>query len=258
MDTRYWGPSAWRLLHLISFTAKPSNARKVSAFFWTIPYILPCKFCRESFSEYLEADPIPSTAVDLPKWLWRMHKRVNAKLRLQGQAIDADPSFAAVEKIYTERLEMGCTRTNFEGWEFLFSVAEGHPLSRAAAASTPIVGHPPVETVADPLDQNRWNIMPAELRWIFYTQFWKLLPNVLPFPEWTASWKKAVHAALPPCRTKCLKYVWAIRRHMEKDLELLNRTTYSSLCKEIQDHKSGCSSSISARQKTCRKKRTGT
>jgi hypothetical protein len=45
---------------------------------------------------------------------------------------------------------------------------------------------------------------------------------------------------------------------MEKDLELLNRTTYSSLCKEIHDHKSGCSSSVSARQKTCRKKRTGT
>ena len=253
MDTRYWGPSAWRLLHLISFAAKPSNLKKVSAFFSTIPYILPCKYCRESFSEYLETDPISEP---LSKWLWRMHKRVNAKLRSQGQTIDADPSFAAVEKIYTGRLELGCTRTNFEGWEFLFSVAEGHPLSRAAQASTPIVGHPPLETVTDPLEQNRWNILPVEDRWQYYSQFWKLLPDVLPFPEWTTSWKRAAPTTAPPCRTKCLKYTWTIRRHMEKDLDLLNRTTYSSLCKEIQDHKSGCSTSTSARQKTCRKKRT--
>jgi len=255
MDTRYWGPSAWRLLHLISFAAKPSNAKKVSAFFWTIPYILPCKYCRESFSEYLETDPITETT-ELPKWLWRMHKRVNEKLRSQGQTIDVDPSFTAVEKIYMERLKMGCTRTNFEGWEFLFSVAEGHPFSRAAQASVPIVGHPPIETVTDPLEQNRWNILSTEDRWGYYTQFWKLLPDVLPFPEWTTSWKRAIHSTVPPCRTKCLKYVWIIRRNMEKDLDLLNRTTYSSLCKEIQSHKSGCSTSASARQKTCRKKRT--
>jgi hypothetical protein len=106
-----------------------------------------------------------------------MHKRVNAKLRSQGQTIEADPPFSAVEKIYTERLEMGCTRTAFDGWEFLFSVAEGHPLSRAAQTSTPIAGHPPAETVADPLEQNRWNILPADDRWIYYTQFWKLLPD---------------------------------------------------------------------------------
>lgn len=258
MDTRYWGPSAWRLLHLISFAAKPSNAKKVAAFFSTIPYILPCKYCRKSFSEYLEADPIPQTAAELPKWFWRMHKDVNAKLRSQGQKIDPDPSFAAVEKVYDERLGMGCTKTTFEGWEFLFSVAEGHPLSRAAAASTPIAGHPPLETVSDHLEQNRWNILPAEDRWMYYTEFWKLLPDVLPFSEWTVSWKRAIRSSLPPCRTKCLKYVWTIRRHMEKDLDLLNRTTYSSLCKEIHAHKSGCSSSTSARQKTCRKKRATT
>ena len=256
MDTRYWGPSAWRLLHLISFAAKSSNLKKVTAFFWTIPYILPCKYCRASFSEYLDVDPVADTVAELPKWLWRMHKRVNAKLRSQGQTIEADPPFSAVEKIYTERLEMGCTKTSFDGWEFLFSVAEGHPLSRAAQASTPIAGHPPTETVADPLEQNRWNILPIEDRWIYYTQFWKLLPDVLPFPEWTASWKRAIHPAVPPCRTKCMKYVWTIRRHMEKDLDLLNRTTYSSLCKEIHSHKSGCSTSTSARQKTCRKKRS--
>jgi hypothetical protein len=184
-----------------------------------------------------------------------MHKRVNAKLRSQGQTIDPDPPFATVKKIYTERLEMGCTRTTFEGWEFLFSVAEGHPLSKSAQASTPIVGHPPVETIVDPLDQNRWNILPAADRWIYYTQFWKLLPDVLPFPEWTKSWHAAAATPTPPCRTQCLKYVWTIRRQMEKDLELLNRTTYSSLCKEIRQHKSGCSTSTSARQKTCRKKR---
>ena len=184
-----------------------------------------------------------------------MHNKVNAKLRTQHVGHHTvDPSFHAVEQIYKERLDSGCSRTTFEGWEFLFSVAEAHPLSRQIRTSVPIQGHPPIETIVDPLERNRWNVMEPEERLIYYTQFWKLLPSVLPFPEWTTHWKDASSFNEALCRKDCMKSLWGIRRHMEKELDLLNSTTYNSLCKELQRYKSDCSKS--ARGKTCRKKRS--
>ena len=253
MDTRYWGPSGWRLLHLISFSTS-AEPKHIIPFFWTIPYILPCKFCRKSFSENMSKEPI-DTAESPAKWLWKMHNKVNAKLRAQHVGHHTvDPTFRTVEEIYQERLDSGCSRTTFEGWEFLFSVAEAHPLSRQMRSSVPIQGHPPVETLVDPLERNRWNVMEPEERLIYYTQFWKLLPSVLPFPEWRTHWKAASSLNEALCRTDCLKRLWAIRRHMEKELELLNSTTYNSLCKELQRYKSGCAKSV--RGKTCRKKKS--
>lgn len=253
MDTRYWGPSGWRLLHLISFAATPSRYSHIRALFETLPYVLPCKYCRESLSEYIAADPLPANASALPKWLWRIHNDVNAKLRGQHLHVEPDPPFQTVKRIYSERLDAGCSRTHFEGWEFLFSIAEAHPLSRQTKTSVPIKDHPPKEGLTD-LELNQWNLMTPEERMPYYTRFWNLLPHTLPFPEWSAAWRQAVRAAGPPvCRAECLKYLWTIRRHLEKELELLNSTTYDSLCKELRNHRSKCSAST--RGKTCRRKR---
>jgi hypothetical protein len=251
MDTRYWGPSGWRLLHLISFSPTV-DPKHLIPFFWTIPYILPCKYCRKSFSENMAKDPIDAAASPA-KWLWRMHNKVNAKLRAQHvHTTQPDPTFSSVKTIYEQRLQSGCSRTAFEGWEFLFSVAEAHPLSRQLRTSVPIQGHPAVGTIMDPLERNRWNVMEPEERLVYYTQFWNLLPHVLPFPEWTHHWEKASSLNKALCRKECLKRLWTIRRHMEKELELLNRTSYDSLCKELQNNRSGCAKSM--RGKTCRKK----
>jgi hypothetical protein len=252
MDTRYWGPSGWRLLHSQSFAARGPWQE----FFKILPYILPCKYCRRSLSEYMTADPVPTAAADLPRWLYRIHNQVNAKLRRQKLAVAPNPTYAQVERIYTDRLAAGCSRTQFEGWEFLFSVAEAHPLSRAGRASHPFPDAPK-EEVKDPLERNRWNLMTPEERLPYYTKFWSLLPTVFPFPEWTAAWMRAQKGgcgdSLGACRKDCLQQIWKIRCAMEKELELLNKTTYSELCRELRSHRSGCGRST--RGKTCRKKR---
>ena len=246
MDTRYWGPSGWRLLHLISFSTVPKQ-KDLCAFFNTLAYVLPCKYCRKSFSENISADPVES-ADSISKWLWRIHNKVNDKLRKQHLCKIEDPTFQSVKSVYEERLSTGCTRTVFEGWEFLFSIAEGHPLSREGRKSTPIYGYPPVESLTD-LEKNRWNILPPEDRLVYYNDFWKILPSVLPFKEWSEAWKKGV----PDNRRDLFKHLWSNRCHMEKQLELLNSTTYNSLCRELKTYKSECSKSV--RGKTCRKKR---
>jgi hypothetical protein len=183
---------------------------------------------------------------------------VNAKLRKQGLATVADPTFAKVRRIYEDRLSAGCTRTHFEGWEFLFSVAECHPRGRRERMSAPIDGHPPLEelAVASPLERNKWNVMTAEERLPYYRAFWKLLPAALPFSEWEAVWRSSSKDLYAPrCPTVCLKGVWTIRRAMEEKLQLLNKTTYDSLCKELRDVRSGCGAATGARRKTCRRKR---
>jgi hypothetical protein len=245
MDTRYWGPSGWRLLHLISFSQVPKRA-DVCAFFNTLAFVLPCKYCRYSFSENISKDPIEAND-SIPRWLWRMHNKVNAKLRGQRLCRSADPSFQSVQRIYEERLESGCTRTIFEGWEFLFSVAEAHPLSRQGRSSVPIQGHP-VEVTTD-LEKNKWNLLTPDERMVYYNRFWELLPAVLPFKEWSAIWR----AGIPGTRKELLKHLWGTRCDMEAKLELLNSTSYNSLCKELKHYRSGCATSL--RGKTCRKKR---
>lgn len=246
MDTRYWGPSGWRLLHLISFAAPTLNKKDICDFFNTLPYVLPCKYCRKSLTEYMQADPAECQE-NMARWLWRIHNDVNDKLRAQRLGATEDPPFKVVKDFYEAQLAASCTKTTFEGWEFLFSVAEAHPMSAAGRASEPIQG---ATESPDPLERNRWNIMTPEERLPYYERFWRLLPRVLPFPEWraVASRVKGDWAT----RQESLKALWAIRCAMESKLELLNRTSYASLCKELRHYRSGCAAS--RRGKTCRRK----
>ena len=257
MDTRYWGPSGWRLLHLITFAYEPERDKKnVCKFFHVLPYVLPCKFCRASLSAYILEDPIEGaceTPEKLQRWLWRIHNKVNAKLRSAGLSKTEDPPFAMVSKLYKEKLEQGCSRTVFDGWEFLFSVAENHPLSRAGRSSVPLQGAPPAEQLDTPALRNRWNVMETEERMGFYLDFWEVLPHVLPFPEWRHGWLNYTREQWDS-RKDALATLWKIRSSLEKELDLLNRTDYSSLCKVLQSVRSGCHASN--RSKTCRKKRT--
>ena len=254
MDTRFWGPSGWRLLHLITFSYSPERDKKsVCEFFHMIPYVLPCKFCRASFSQHLIDDPIEDTCdtpVALQKWLWRIHNRVNEKLRTARLTKGEDPPFSDVAKIYTEKLEQGCSKTVFDGWEFLFSVAENHPFSRGGSIVLPFTDAPPLSELTTPLLRNRWNYIQPEERMKFYEKFWTVLPKVLPFQEWRKGWGKI------DCETRkdTLTSLWRVRSDLEKELDLLNRTTYSSLCKLLQSVRSGCGAS--SRSKTCRRKRT--
>jgi hypothetical protein len=255
MDTRFWGPSGWKLLHLITFADESNfNKKAICDFFELLPYVLPCKFCRASLSEYTQKMPIDCRSpLTLQKWLWQIHNMVNAKLRTQNLPTAPDPSFEEVRAIYTEKYNQGCSRTSFDGWDFLFSVADNHPMSQISKASVPMPGAPPEHMVQDPLERNRWNLMVPEERLIFYKQFWRLLPEVLPYPEWRQVWA-AVPGKKWSTRKLALQSLWKVRSALEAKLELVNRTNYSNLCKVLQDHRSSCQKS--RRSKTCRKKRT--
>ena len=263
MDTRFWGPSGWRLLHTITFSYRAEQKRDKAAIrelFTLLPYVLPCKFCRTSLQEYMESDsiePALESRNTLTRWLWRIHNSVNAKLRDQKLPVEPDPPFESVKEFYESILASGCSKTEFSGWNFLFSVADLHPRSPLAVRSVPMTGAPPCETMKTLEEKNKWNCLTPEERLPLYRQFWSALGRSLPFKEWRDVW----HSSVPilsnsDTKKSTMKWLWKVRCSMENKLNLLNRCKYSSLCKTLKIHRSGCSKSRRAR--TCRKTKTKT
>ena len=250
MDTRYWGPSGWRLLHLIA--ASP-NAKKNKDFWEMLPFVLPCKFCRTSLSKYYMEYPIPSKNGQFDKWLYTIHNCINKKLRDQGQTVAPDPPIDSVLEYYSEHLKQGCTKTLFPGWRFLFSIADNHPLS---SPSIPMPDAP--EKIPDSLiEKNIYNLLSVKERQECLRKFWLSIPDVLPFEEWAHSWRSyagSVKKAIVNRRSSMI-WLWKIRRGLEKDLKQLGEINFYGLCKEVSTYRSGCSTS--RRAKTCRSKKGG-
>lgn len=256
MDTRYWGPSGWRLLHTITFAYNPHDKANFREFFKILPFVLPCKYCRTSLAEYMERhdlEPALESRATLTKWLWKIHNEVNSKLRNQGIPTADDPPFESIEKFYKNILSTGCSRTSFPGWEFLFSIADLHPLSPLARKSVAMPGAPDCETMTTLEEKNKWNCLTPKERIPLYNTFWRLVGLVLPFKEWREFWIEHGTIKSLDTRSETMQWLWNIRCSMESELELLNKCKYSSLCKSLIQHRSDCSKK--ARGKTCRKRR---
>ena len=310
MDTRFWGPSGWRLLHLITFTYEPIGAKRlgepigakrlgqtssgvgeprqkesVRELFSMLPFVLPCKFCRASLVQYMRKEPLEpalKSRATLTRWLYKIHNHVNAKLRDQGLLKDADPSFADVKKVYEDRVAAGCIRTEFEGWDFLFSIADNHPFSQNAKNSSPMPPMPPmpdahigdIQTLTSlkegglpkaqsadgltPEERNEFNLMTPEERMPYYKRFWESFTGTngaLPFLSWRDAWTTCgINYERISHRQTWIRELWRVRCCLEKELELVNREEFGSLCKRLANHRSGCGSKT--RGKTCRRKRT--
>jgi hypothetical protein len=127
MMTKVWGPPAWIFLHCVTF-GYPVDPDKFDAennqiegttkmrykqFFEYVKYIFPCKYCRISYAEYLEEEPVDvENRKTLTKWLWKIHNKVNEKLQVKYN----DASFENVKKRYenyrakcNKGKQVGCT-----------------------------------------------------------------------------------------------------------------------------------------------------
>ena len=58
MNTQFWGPPGWELLHILTFNypKNPTEKQKTEweLFFKSIGFVLPCKYCRESYKFFLK------------------------------------------------------------------------------------------------------------------------------------------------------------------------------------------------------------
>ena len=244
MDTRFWGPSGWKLLHLIC--AEPAHDNHALAeFFETIPYILPCKFCRASLTDYYRQHPF--SPHHLPKWMYTIHNCVNDKLRKQGLHPAADPTYAQVKKI--DQQKQTWDQQMLPLWDFFFSVAYHHP-KQSAFHSKPMPDCPK-KVGTDPCERNKWNVLPWKQRMHWYGRFWTFLPAVLPH-ELGKRWKMAEqqHPPTMGSRRSVLAWLWRMRCGLDTEFH----DPYTSVCRRIKTYSSECGKSN--RGITCRKRST--
>jgi hypothetical protein len=257
MDTRFWGPSGWKLLHTITF-AYPQNPvvedkRNMNRFLETLPYILPCKFCRASLTEYYEKHPYENALESRAKfthWLYKIHNEVNAKLREQNLNPSSDPTFQDVKHFYENFQKEPADAILTTYWDFLFSVAYNHP-KETTKASKPMPNCPASAfTCRSKKEKNRWNTLGMEDRMYYYTQFWKYLPDILPnsiAKLWNDAYKK--ESMCLQSRRTTVAWLWRMRCKIDANF----KDPYTEVCRAIASHASGCSKSL--RAKTCRRHR---
>ena len=114
MLTKIWGPSMWVTLHTVSFDYpnKPTQEDKIKyrQFYESLAFILPCIYCRKSYTEFLKAgntkltDEIFDNTESLTKWVYYLHEAVNKKL-----GVDYGVTYDDVVKRY-ESYKANCSQ----------------------------------------------------------------------------------------------------------------------------------------------------
>lgn len=217
MDTRFWGPSGWQLFHLIASRAKnPNDVLNM------INEVLPCKFCRESTTEYMKKDPLSYHQPEL--WLYELHNKVNDKLRTQckdnPEVINPgeNPSFDEVEEKYRKMKP-----DNVPGRDFLFSIAVNYPES-------------PEET-----DKN------------IQTKFITALSESYPFGNLRKRFKEYLktNELNISSRTAYMKWMYGLLKELSDEINV-EIPSYKGYVARVMYFKSGCQKKT-YRGKTCRR-----
>jgi hypothetical protein len=252
MDTRFWGPSGWKMLHLITFhySYSPENAILFAKFFETIPYILPCKFCRSSLTDYYKQHPYTHKEItngymnpqlDVKKWMYTIHNCVNNKLRKQGLHPASNPTYTSVMQYYDKFSKAPWEAQLASFWDFLFAVGYHYP---KYIKVEPMPDSPPLEKCkGDMCEMNKWNVLPVKERMIWYKRFWSLLPVILP-SEIAKRWQQLHIKPTLYSRQATLSWLWKMRCALDTQF----KDPYTAICKRIKSFSSDCSHS-----NTCRK-----
>jgi hypothetical protein len=216
IDTRFWGPSGWQLFHLIAFRSEHPEELLLM-----MKDILPCRFCRESTTQFTHELPLKG---DPGKWLYDLHNKVNHKLRTQCKDDPAvvdpgpDPQFEDIKKRY-----MSMKPTQVPGRDFLFSIAVNYP------------------------DEPEPEQMAVQRR------FLQLLAEVYPFQELRKIYKEYYNQHTP-----ALENSKSYKRWMYGLLHALSKKigadipSYKGYSQHVMYYKSGCAKKT-YRGKTCRR-----
>ena len=120
MMTKVWGPPGWMFLHCITYGYPDKidynnhdhiiRKENMKIFFEKIGHVFPCKYCRESYLNFIKEIPIDNnldSRKDLVKWLYDIHNKVNDKLGVPQCNI---PTIDELNKEY-EQYRAQCKKT---------------------------------------------------------------------------------------------------------------------------------------------------
>ena len=265
MDTRFWGPSGWALLHLIAADPTVKNRiKEVLRFFELLPYVLPCKYCRASLSDYYAVQPLTATtlkdATTFSHWLYDIHNRVNGKLRGQGLLTQPNPSWTSVHAKYAKQQSGLCDSSPLLGWDFMTSVAFTTPALNYKPAPMPDTPEEVDLATLDLDSRNRYNLLTRKERIAALKEWWSLIPAILPCPAWRASWSAAASESgsipLREGREPAMQWMWAVEEQVCQGLRCPPpHESLPFLKKTMKVYESSCGLSKSKKAKTCRRKK---
>jgi hypothetical protein len=181
IDPVIWGPSAWSLLHFVSFHSKSSVA-ELKELFEDLKVLLPCAKCRRAYTEHLKLCPMPSQRRAIAKWLYTIHDRVNRSI--QTARMNDTPPFPEVQKEW--RGAHGTDRANRDSWRFLFLLALAYPSPKfpaERAAYREALTHW-IKEVSITL----WNVEPRDTT----------LESKRRFLQWLKNKYTTIHGSAPP------------------------------------------------------------
>jgi len=245
MDTRFWGPSGWKLFHLMCADGT-APLPAYHDFLETLPYVLPCLFCRASLTDYFKKLPYKDVAIrGLPQWIYRIHNMVNDKLRKQGLHPAPNPPYAQVRAYYTDMLKTSWQDQLRLFWDFLFAVAYHHP--NHAVHTKPMPDCP--TELADDCEKNKWNLLPLHKRMDWFKRFWHALPDVFPI-ELRDHWRAALKHEPPQLisRRTTMAWIWRMRCRLDR------HDPYTTICDRIASYSSDCGTRRGSI--TCRRSRS--
>lgn len=220
-----WGPALWPLLHSIAHYS-PASPATMSNFLLSVAKVLPCIYCRNSFTEYIAALPFEPylSSGRMAEWMYLIHNKVNDKLRRQGipEAQQRDPPLEAVIQKYDAYVQTVNEKTRvMPGWKALYAIAAAYP----------------IESTNIQFDRH-----------ISYFIFFSLLPQVIPFCTISSAMliyysRFSLAYALDTGRAALESWLYGLERFV---LEQTQNTelccTFQQRCAETESFRAGCGS----------------
>lgn len=132
MVTKIWGPPGWLFLHSVTmgypYKIDPNNEkhqikkREMRKFFESLGHVLPCELCCDSFKKFIQeedtllTDEVLSSRINLAKWFYDMHNKVNTKLKVCPDTIPTFEEFYDRYEMYRAECSknkniLGCTKS---------------------------------------------------------------------------------------------------------------------------------------------------
>ena len=233
MDTRFWGPSGWKLLHLITYgyPQEPTlkDIQTYGLFFNSLKYILPCKYCRISLTKYYKQLPVEEhleSQDTLTLWIYNIHNKVNNKLRKQGLLKTPNPKKTEVDKMYAPLINTPC---KIPGWDFIYCMIFNFPKDK------------------DDLPFDRLN---------GYITFFTYIGKVVPCKEYATEFIKVVKRDPFENNINSNKILinWLYRINCKIDSKMGNKNKkFKRLCTIYNSHKTkACSKKTHKGKSTCR------
>jgi hypothetical protein len=240
MNTQFWGPDGWKLLHSVAQNypkhPNPETVRLYTNFYESIKYVLPCIYCRNSYAEYIEELPVREFTKDresMTRWMYEMHNKVNGKLRGQGLLHESDPEYRDITHRYENYLkevnagDCSC----FPGMLFIYCILFNFPLKK------------------DEIDA---------VRYAHYILFFNYLVEIMPFGKIRELFKEFIarHPIENAMESRMTMKRWGYKleaflykKHGKKCM------TYKERCLLIEMNRAGCSKiagSKKGKNGTCR------